>query len=59
NDGLRTAVFIAATGIALTALIALNLQKPNTNTNTTDTDTDSGTDADTTHTTDQPQTINA
>ena len=28
NDGLRTAVFIAAVGIALTALISLGLQKP-------------------------------
>ncbi|MGC9542846.1 MFS transporter [Streptomyces sp. UG1] len=29
NDGLRTAVLIAAAGIALTALVALGLQKPN------------------------------
>ncbi|MHB9864548.1 MFS transporter [Streptomyces sp. YIM S03343] len=28
NDGLRTAVFIAAAGIAVTALVALGLQKP-------------------------------
>jgi EmrB/QacA subfamily drug resistance transporter len=29
TDGLRTAVYIAAAGIALTALVALGLQKPN------------------------------